>query len=295
MSAEPVNLFFLGKGGVGKSTSAALAALEHAAAGKSVLLVSLDPAHNLSDIFEQPLTGAPTELGDNLFVAQADLKFWIRRYLQEVQAQIKKSYSYLSALNLESYLDTIKFSPGIEEYALLQAFNGMRRQYAEMDLLIFDMPPTALTLKFFGLPHLSLVWLEKLLALRQEILKKREIITKIQFGRKEFERDKILQNLQQQIEMYRAAKRVFEDRDRTRLCLVLNPDRLSLRESQLIRDTLREFNLDFQQIMVNKYREGDDLGELEQAFPEYVLELQPFSATPLIGHAALAKYVADIR
>ncbi|MBW2538642.1 MAG: AAA family ATPase [Deltaproteobacteria bacterium] len=49
---KPINIFFVGKGGVGKSTSAALNAVFLAQKGFRVLIVSLDPAHNQSDIFQ---------------------------------------------------------------------------------------------------------------------------------------------------------------------------------------------------------------------------------------------------
>ena len=48
-------LFFGGKGGVGKTTSASAAALAASRAGKRVLLVSTDPAHNTADIFGCPI------------------------------------------------------------------------------------------------------------------------------------------------------------------------------------------------------------------------------------------------
>ena len=53
-------LFFGGKGGVGKTTCASAMALAASEMGKRVLLVSTDPAHNTSDIFERTIGGEPT-------------------------------------------------------------------------------------------------------------------------------------------------------------------------------------------------------------------------------------------
>ena len=62
---DATNMFFMGKGGVGKSTAAALNSLFLAQKGFQVLLVSLDPAHNLSDIFEKKLSDKPEKIADN--------------------------------------------------------------------------------------------------------------------------------------------------------------------------------------------------------------------------------------
>ena len=53
-------LFFGGKGGVGKTTCAAATALEAARRGRRVLLVSVDPAHSVSDVFDTPVGESPT-------------------------------------------------------------------------------------------------------------------------------------------------------------------------------------------------------------------------------------------
>ena len=115
-------LFYLGKGGVGKSTSSALTAVHLAQSGFNVLLVSMDPAHNLSDIFEKKFSEKPYPLTENLEIKEIDINYWIKKYLDEVESQIRRTYSYLSALNLEQYFGVIKYSPGIEEYALLLAY-----------------------------------------------------------------------------------------------------------------------------------------------------------------------------
>jgi len=119
---KPKIMFYLGKGGVGKSTTSSLSAVEYALKGEKVFLTSMDPAHNLSDIFETKLGEKPHKLNDNLYVSEVDLDHWINDYLNDVQRQMTKTYSYLTALNLEKHFGIIRYSPGIEEYALLRAF-----------------------------------------------------------------------------------------------------------------------------------------------------------------------------
>ena len=60
-------IFFGGKGGVGKTTCSAAFALAASERGKRVLLVSADPAHSTSDIFQQPIGGDPKQLSHRLW------------------------------------------------------------------------------------------------------------------------------------------------------------------------------------------------------------------------------------
>ena len=53
------------------------------------------------------------------------------------------------------------------------------------------MAPTALTLRFFSLPFITLIWLEELLTLRSQIYKKKEIISKIKIAGREIEQDRV--------------------------------------------------------------------------------------------------------
>ena len=119
---NPVNIFFVGKGGVGKSTSAALNAVFLAQKGFRVLIVSLDPAHNLSDIFQMNFSDKELKIASDISAIEVDQDQWIKAYLKDVRNQIKKTYSYLTAFNLENYFKVIKHSPGLEEYALILAF-----------------------------------------------------------------------------------------------------------------------------------------------------------------------------
>lgn len=205
-----------------------------------------------------------------------------------------QTYSYLTAFNLEGYFDILKYSPGIEEYALLMAYKNIRKAASDIDYIIFDMPPTALTLKFLTLPHLSLLWLGKLLDLRNKIIEKREIITKIKFGKREIEKDKIRNKLNEQIKDYQAIKSVFEDSSKTSLNLVLNTDKLSFSESQLISDNLVKFNIPIKNIFLNKCNPDFDTQPIEKKYSNCGFQKLPSSEVPLLGVPALSNYLKGV-
>jgi arsenite-transporting ATPase len=290
---QATNIFFMGKGGVGKSTAAALNSLFLARKGYRVLVVSLDPAHNQSDIFEKALSDKPLEVVPGLTAIEIDQDYWIKRYLKDVQNQINRTYSYLTAFNLEKYFKVVKYSPGLEEYALILVFKDILQKFGGLDFLAFDMPPTALALKFFTLPTLSLIWIEQLLALRQEIIKKRDLITKVKLIKKEIERDKILNKINEMKKDYQNLKDIFEDSGTTHINIVLNPDKLSLAESRRIFDSLRDINVVCSRIINNKMLPDSSCEEINTAFPEIPLCECPYSETPLIGLHSLEQFVRD--
>ena len=285
------NIFFMGKGGVGKSTSAALNSVFLAQKGFKALIVSLDPAHNQCDIFQKSFSDKPVQIAPNLSVIEIDQDYWIRRYLKDVQDQIKRTYSYLTAFNLEKYFKVIKYSPGLEEYALILAFKEIQQKFSHLDYLVFDMPPTALALKFFNLPTLSLVWIEQLLSLRQEIIKKRDIITKIKLIKKERERDKVLNKINEMKKDYEELKSIFEDPKKTNVKLVLNPDQLALAESLRILKELKDINVDLNQIINNKVQMNPVCVEINKAFAGYPMLNFPHSEIPLIGIETLSSFL----
>ena len=288
---KATNIFLMGKGGVGKSTSAALNAVFLAKKGLKVLVVSLDPAHNQCDIFERDFSDKPVQITPHLSVIEVDQDHWIKQYIKGVHNQIKRTYSYLTAFNLDKYFDVIKYSPGLEEYAQILAFKEIQEKFSQLDFLVFDMPPTALALKFFYLPTLSLIWIEHLLALRQEIIKKRDLITKIKFIKKEFERDKVLNKINEMKEEYQDLKNIFEDPKQTEVKLVLNPDQLSLAESIRIFDGLKGINVSLNQIINNKVQANSDCTTIEQTFADIPMLNFPYSETPLIGLSTLEHFL----
>ncbi|MDE7217677.1 MAG: arsenical pump-driving ATPase GET3, partial [Helicobacter sp.] len=113
----PPILFVGGKGGVGKSTmSSALACL--LARDSKTLLVSTDPAHSLSDIFEVAPSSQTQQVHDNLFVREIDPLAEVKAYAAQVAKDAKQFISAASYSLLESYYDNVAQSGVAQESAL---------------------------------------------------------------------------------------------------------------------------------------------------------------------------------
>jgi len=248
---ELQTVFFLGKGGTGKSTASALLSLVLMEKGKKVLLASFDDAHNQSDIFETNFSDKACTIGPCLEVLQIDRDKEIKQYLKKTAQKVKNSYTYLTAFNLDNYFDILKFSPGMEEYALVTAFMNLQIKYKKYDYLIIDMPPTALSLRFFNLPSLSLTWIDQLEKLRLEIYKRKEIISRIKFAGKEFERDKVLSRIREIKSDHQALKDAFENPQKSNFFAVFNQDVLSVAETRRILDQLNSLNIEIKGLICN--------------------------------------------
>lgn len=261
-------LFFTGKGGVGKSTISAAAAWQLSQAAR-VLVVSLDPAHNLGDVFGIKLGHRRQRYSERLVLQEVDLQGSSRAYLQREVDVLNDTYRYMQAINLEHYFSLLKYSPGLEEYTLITAVEETLQDAEGFDYVVFDTPPTGLTLRLLALPRITLAWLERLISLRRLILDKRYTIGKVRGGAapakgadggpapgetrlayRESD-DRVLRRLLALQERYQALMEQLVGPD-SGVALVFNPDLLSLRESQRLIEGLRELNMPLRLLVDNK-------------------------------------------
>lgn len=290
-------IFFTGKGGVGKSSSSALYAYKLAKSGKRVLLNSIDPAHNLHDIFDCKLSSKPKKIIEGLSVMETNLDYWVKKYLSDTEKEMKEVYRYQEAFNLHKYFKTLKYSPGLEEYAVLLAMEDSIKQYSDYDYLIFDTPPTALTLKFLALPSVSLLWLKELVKFRRMILDKKQIVTKIMDRKKgkDVETDPILDRIEKLMRVYTKMSNLFIDKEQTKIIVVMNPDKLSLSESRDIYTRLKDLDMTIAYVILNKYKKENALTELiEKEFTESTIIRLEKQKTEIVGLECMDKITLPI-
>ena len=261
--------FFVGKGGVGKTTCAAAYALRKAREGYRTLIVSLDPAHNLGDVFNAELGDEPRTVENNLIAIEVDYDAMIRKHLKSLSEKIKDIYGYLRILNLDKYIDVLKHAPGIEEQAALDRITEIVRKYVvrkSVDVLVFDTPPTGLTLRIMALPAISLIWISKLMELRLAILDRRKAIAKV-LGEKSQEvvvaghkielpidiaEDPIFQELKKLYEEYSTIHSILTNKDVSSVIIVVNPETLPIVEAKRAYDFLSKLGISVSHLIVNK-------------------------------------------
>jgi len=289
---KPELQFFIGKGGVGKSTTSAITSVHFARNSQDILLVSMDPAHNQCDIFQQNFSEKPRQVADHLAIKEVNVDYWIEKYLKETEKTIKQTYSYESAFNLQNYFNVLQFSPGLEEYALLLAFENIIHTFEDKDIIIFDMAPTALTLRFFSLPFITLIWLEELLKLRDHIFAKKEIISKIKIGGRQIEQDKVKVKLENLINNYEHL-RDHSISDATKINLVMNNDRLSFSESFRIKKKLKDIGINIDSLIINKTLNKEFPDEVRDEFNSQKIALFPLSSKSILGYNAINEYIDE--
>ena len=161
-------LLFTGKGGVGKTTTAAATATLAASRGLKTLVLSTDPAHSLADAFEVPLGPEPTLLADGLLAMQVDGQRAFERSWREVQDYLRAVLERAGVDALQA--DELTVLPGAEEVlALLE----LRRQAASglYDLVVVDCAPTGETLRLLALPEALRWYVEKVFPGQRRVMK----------------------------------------------------------------------------------------------------------------------------
>jgi len=254
-------IFFSGKGGVGKSTLASAVAWQLMEAGNRVLAVSFDPAHNLGDIFHTKLSHRKKRFKKtNLFLQETDLEQSANEYIEANMSLLNEVYSYMQPFNMDSYFNVLKYSPGVEEYAAITAMEKLFREEQEnYDYIVIDTPPTGLTLRILALPKITVAWIDRLVKLRKQILEKRYTIhklsgkysdkgTKLAYLESE---DTVMRKLLDMRARYQNVQNWLAG-DKNSICLVFNPDYLSLRESQRLMTGVKDLDLPMHTVYHNK-------------------------------------------
>lgn len=272
-------IFVGGKGGVGKSTSAAAIAWKSAKEGNKTLLISTDPAHNVGDIFNREIGGKTIEIADNLFALEIDPEIETDNYIKGVKANIKGTVHTSMMEEVNRQLDTAKASPGADEAALFdKLIHIILEERKNFDKLVFDTAPTGHTIRLLTLPELMGVWIEGLLEKRR---KTNENYTALLNDGQPRE-DPIYEVLRERQERFSKARDILLNEKETGFIFVLNPERLPILETKKALELLHKYHLHVKTLIINKVLPKEADGEFlmerkkhEQKYLELIKETFP--------------------
>lgn len=161
-------ILYTGKGGVGKTSVAAATALKASRAGKRVLVMSTDPAHSLSDAFDEEVGPEPREMATGLYAQEMDHGRMIEEHWAEIQEYMTTFFEWQGANSLAA--EELAMLPGMDElFGLLM----VRRHHeaALYDALIVDAAPTGETLRLLSLPDQMSWYVEKVFPVQRRAAK----------------------------------------------------------------------------------------------------------------------------
>lgn len=236
-------LFFGGKGGVGKTTCASAMALAASTMGKRVLLVSTDPAHSTSDIFERPIGPEPVQVRGSLYAMEIDAATESRRYVETVKEQIRHLFGHAILKEANRQIDLAASMPGAEEVALFDRMGTLiRGEDQRFDLIVFDTAPTGHTLRLIRMPELMEAWIRALSRSRRALLG-------VEGDDKS---DPILTSLSERLEHLRELRARMMSGRTTGFVLVLVPERLPIEETARALTQLEEAGVRVGGVVVNR-------------------------------------------
>lgn len=227
-------IFFAGKGGVGKTSVAAATGIRAAEMGHRTVIMSLDTAHSLTDIFDlkkdllDKNMGRPVQVRKNLWIQEMDI-------IEEMEKNWSDIHKYLSTLLNTTGLNEIlaeelAILPGMEEVSMLLYINLYLREKS-FDVMILDCAPTGESLRFISIPTALEWYIKKIFKIERTITKyARPIVNRIYDV--PLPDDDYFAAIEYLFERLKGVEEVLVDPEITSVRLVTNPEKIVLKETQ---------------------------------------------------------------
>ena len=260
-------LFFTGKGGVGKTSTACAIAVALADEGKKIMLISTDPASNLQDVFNTELDNKGVTIKEvpNLVVANFEPEAAAHEYKESVLAPYRGKLPESVIKNMEEQLS----GSCTVEIAAFNEFSGFitdEKAAEEFDHIIFDTAPTGHTLRMLQLPS---AWTN--------------FISESTHGASCLGQ---LSGLEGKKENYKNAVENLANKDKTTLVLISRPEISALIEAERASHELQDIGIINQLLVINGvlHEHDDELSskiyniqqEILKNIPEKLKKLEIF-------------------
>ncbi|CAI4231217.1 unnamed protein product [Auanema sp. JU1783] len=254
-------IFVGGKGGVGKTTCSCSLAAQLAKVRRNVLLISTDPAHNISDAFNQKFSKNPQLVNgfENLYALEIDSNISSESSSIPALSSLTEGGGF-PGMNKEFLQNMMGGLPGIDE---AMSFSEMIRLINSMDfdVVVFDTAPTGHTLRLLQFPTLIEAAFSKIISLQSSLGPMIGQLSGV-LGMGEMNIDETMKKINETMELVQRINVQFKDPDVTTFVCVCIAEFLSLYETERLIQELTKQGIDTHNIVVNQllYPDKDSEG-----------------------------------
>ncbi|MBL7814293.1 MAG: ArsA family ATPase [Saprospiraceae bacterium] len=274
-------ILFTGKGGVGKTTSAAATAMKAAQDGLKTLVISTDPAHSLSDALNIKLSPEPTEILPNLFAQEFDVYYSMEKYWNNMRHLMQTIFRWKGVKNVVA--EELSVLPGMEEAS---AFLWLEKYYTEgaYDLIVIDSAPTGETLTLLSLPQVAKSWMTKAFNGKNIAVKAVTSGVRVFTG---VPLDKGLEELDELFNKLESIQKVFLNPEVCSIRIVTNPERMVIKEAKRAYTYLQLYGYNVDAVVVNRILPenagGDTFKNYVASQKQYLTEIEEsFKPIPIL-------------
>ncbi len=294
-------MLYTGKGGVGKTTTAAATAVCAAERGRRTLVVSADAAHSLGDVFERRLGPEPSEIAPRLEASEVAPRVEMQHHWGRIRDYLVAMFRYQGIEDVVA--EELAELPGAEEITTLLAVEKLAAS-GRYDVLVVDCAPTGSALRLATLPEVAHRALRLLLPTLQAITFVGTPVAQ-----------KIVAVPLPRSEVFRDAERLIYDKlttlreritdARTSVRIVVTPERMVIDEARRAYTEFALFEIPCDAVVMNRLLpepaarepffqhwsrlQQERLSEVEAAFAPLPVLCAPLLADPATGCARLAE------
>jgi arsenite-transporting ATPase len=298
-------VLFTGKGGVGKTTVAAATAVKAAERGHRALVISTDTAHSLGDALEKEIGSEVVRVGTRLWAQEVDSLYQLEKYWGTLKRYM---VTLLHSRGLEDVVaDELANLPGMEEIASLMELRA-HVESERYDVIVIDCAPTGETMQLLGFPDMARWWLNKIFPIQRQVARIVRPVVQPLIDIP-LPTDDVFVAARDLILDVEGIKEILADTSTTTIRLVLNPEKMVIKEAQRAFTYFNLFGYATDLIVVNRVlppaadagyfagwraTQGRYLTMVDEAFSPVPIRQVPFYDRETTGLTMLATVAKDL-
>ena len=241
-------LLFTGKGGVGKTTTAAATALRCADAGLRTIILSTDPAHSLADALDVPLGPLASPIVPCLWGLQLDAQDRLEDAWGEIRGYLLDVLAWAGVAGIEA--EELAVVPGLDEIFALAEIRDHATSGA-WDVVVVDCAPTAETLRLLSLPDVLSWYMDKVFPTSRTLTKLvGPLLARMTDA--PVARDSVFAAARRFYDRLDGVRELLTDHGRTSIRLVVNPERIVIAEARRTHTYLSLFGYGVDAVVANR-------------------------------------------